>query len=121
MSGMRTVSFIAVILMLGGCGGNNPSGASGAGKYDQSWSKTYASTTCDEFASQMTEHEQFVMAADMITSTAADRTGNKDLPPDSLVDNVVSQMSTACEADSTVKMTDIAVGLFMIDSSLYTY
>ncbi|MCU1668057.1 MAG: hypothetical protein JWP40_984 [Blastococcus sp.] len=117
----RTAAIITALLLLAGCSSNGSSGASGSAKYDQTWTKSYGSTTCGEFKSRMSEHERFVMAADMIGSTAADRTGNKDLPPDSLVDNVVSQMSTACEADSSVAMTDIAVGLFMIDSSLYTY
>jgi hypothetical protein len=57
----------------------------------------------------------------MITGAATDEDPDAGLPPDSLVNNVVSQMSTACEAEDSVVMTDIAVGLFMIDSSLYTY
>jgi hypothetical protein len=105
---------VLAVLPLAGCGG-------GEDKYEQTWDTAYSSTTCDQFADEMTDDERFVMAADMIAGTANDENPNAGLPPDSLVDDVVSQMSTACEADGSVVMTDVAVGLFMIDPSLYTY
>jgi hypothetical protein len=113
----RTLAGLVVLSVspLAGCGGG------GEDKYEQTWDTAYSSTTCTQFAGEMTDDERFAMAADMITGAATDKNPDAGLPPDSLVKDVVSQMSTACEAEGSVVMTDIAVGLFMIDSSLYTY
>ncbi|WP_333771008.1 hypothetical protein [Streptomyces sp. IBSBF 2435] len=84
------------------------------GKYDQTWTKGYADTPCSDFLTTMTDHERWVTAADMLTNLRQ-VDGGDGLPDDSEVDRFQTDMATACEGGSTVKITDIGTSVYLID------
>jgi hypothetical protein len=116
-----TVSLSAAGSLLLGCGGagarNATSASENPGKYEQTWDVAYNETSCDQFLHDMTVHEQFVTAADMIRRAAT----SDDLPPDVMVNEVARRLGAACNTFQPSRLTDAAIGIFTVDASLYTY
>jgi len=88
-------------------------------KYTQTWPKPYSQTTCDDYQTQMTEKQAWVMAADMLTG-ARNMDEETGLPSDALVSDFADQLLTACEPEiaATQPMTDVATTLFLLDRTL---
>lgn len=113
---MRRWIAAAGAVLLAGCGG---SAGSGAGKYDQTWPKQYAATTCAEFENAMTPQQRFAAAADMLAGARDTGDGGTGVPPDSLIDQFKAAVDGACEAQPTMALTEAAVGVYLNDRATY--
>jgi hypothetical protein len=97
---MRTLGVVGVLLTLLGCSASTTD-EEGGGEYDQTWSKSYGNTTCSDWTSLMTSKQQFVAAADMLTSAQQeDGASDSHLPSDDLVRDFESGIATVCEVDA---------------------
>lgn len=90
--------------------------SSAPGKYEQTWSTPYASTTCGDYLTAMDDHQRWVLAADML-SGARKTDGATDLPADSDVDRFQQDIATACEPIATAKTTEIGVSIYLMDAT----
>ncbi|GAB3447195.1 hypothetical protein GCM10027517_30640 [Phycicoccus ginsengisoli] len=52
----------------GGCGSGGAASSS-SDKYEQTWTTSYAKTTCADYTQTMTVKQRWVMAADMLVSS----------------------------------------------------
>ena len=98
--------------MLAGC-----SGGSTSSRFEQTWTKSYANTTCADWNDDMTSDQQRVAAADMLTS-ARDVDGIEPaLPDDVLIADFQQEVTTACSAraPSRLVITEVAAGVYVID------
>ena len=102
----------AAALLMAGCG-TSAGQESTSGKYDQTWQTPYGQTTCGDWRSQMSEHERWVAAADMLVGIR-DQWGIKDMPSDSLVDTFKDDITQGCEPIASLTLTDTAASLAMI-------
>ncbi len=105
----------SVAITLAGCSGGSTSGTSG--RFEQTWPKSYANTTCADWNDDMTSDQQRVAAADMLTNTR-DVDGIKPaLPDDALIADFQQEVTTACSARAASKMaiTEVAVGVYILD------
>jgi len=93
-------------------------GTTTPGKYDQTWSQPYSSTTCAEWDSEMTADEQWVAAADMLTGARNKGDGRTGLPPDSLVSTFRGGITTACVVD-TMSIADVGAGLYLTERTRF--
>ncbi|WP_432114030.1 hypothetical protein [Streptomyces sp. S1] len=84
------------------------------GKYEQTWTTPYSSTTCGDYLTTLDDHQQWVLAADML-SGARKVDGATDLPEDTDVDRFQQDMATACQAEATSKTTEVGATLYMLD------
>ncbi|MBO1756515.1 hypothetical protein [Allobranchiibius sp. CTAmp26] len=110
---------LIVTLLLAGCSsGGGAAGPSSVGKYEQTWTKGYSSTTCDEFINEMDPHQRFVAAADMLGG-ARQADGGTGLPGDSLVNSFKSGLDQACEPIGTMTLTDAGAALYLTDRSSF--
>ncbi len=89
-----------------------------AGKFEQTWPKSYGETTCGEWESAMTVDQQRVAAADMLVG-AQSRDGGNSLPSDSLIEAFRRDISVACEAEATLTINEIAAGVYVIGRDQY--
>ena len=107
-------------LVLGGC--VSPSGStsnsSNTDKYKQTWSKTYASTTCQEWKSAMSDKQQWVAAADMLTAARNKKDGGNGLPPDALVTTFQGGITTSCVVPSA-KVAEIGAALYLTERAQF--
>ncbi|MFE1735236.1 hypothetical protein ACFW6X_34715 [Streptomyces bacillaris] len=86
------------------------------GKYEQTWATPYSSTTCGDYLTTLDDHQQWVLAADML-SGARKVDGGTDLPDDTEVDRFQQDMATACEGDATARTNEMGVTIYMLDPS----
>ncbi|MFJ6235051.1 hypothetical protein ACIQH0_13195 [Streptomyces griseus] len=115
----RTTTAAALIaaglLALTGCSSEpEPLGLAGPGKYEQTWTTPYSSTTCGDYLNALDKRERWVLAADMLTG-ARKADGTNALPSDADVDRFQQDMATACEAEATAKTTEIGATLYALD------
>lgn len=118
----QLVSSVAASLLLAACsGGGDNADAQSAGarsKYEQTWSKAYKDTTCDEWLTQMSSQQQFAAAADMLTGARNKGDGGSGLPPDALISDFQAGVTNVCVIP-TMTLTDAAVGLYLTDRDRY--
>lgn len=117
------------VVLVGGCGvlidaisddsGETPDSISTGttSKFDQTWPKNYASTTCSEWNAQMDDHQQFVAAADMLVG-ARKLDGGKTLPSDALIRNFQGGVTTACIID-TLALAEVGAALYLTEGPRY--
>lgn len=74
---------------------SRPHAAPTIGPYQQTWTKSYGTTTCSEWIDLMDEHERFVAAADMLYA-AWKGDGVDRLPPDATIRIMQSAISESC-------------------------
>ena len=88
-------------LFLSGCGvGISKTASAGQSKYQQTWSKSYAATTCSDFRTSMTEHERWAAGADMLANARAKGDGPRGMPSDQLVTTFRLGVETGCVIDT---------------------
>ena len=80
-------------------------------KYNQTWQTDYASTTCDDWLSQMTSSQRFAASADILTSARNKIDGGSGLPSDSLIDEFTDGLDNVCVIPS-MTLTDASYGLY---------
>lgn len=113
-----TVGIVLAVLALSGCGGGASSNSpSTSGKFEQTWSKSYGSTTCSDFGGTMTADQRRVAAADMLTG-ARNQDGGKTLPSDDLIRTFMGAIDNAC-VQPTMTITDVAVGVYLTDRARF--
>ncbi|MCS5496296.1 hypothetical protein NY547_03465 [Cnuibacter physcomitrellae] len=117
---------VGVILLIGIIGGVvtglrssvSSSQSSSVSKYDQSWPKSYSNTTCTEWNSDMTAAQQFAAAADMLTGARNKGDGGEGLPPDSMISDFQSGVTTACVVPS-MSLAEVGAGLYLTERDRY--
>lgn len=116
---LAIAAFIAYAIGAGGGddGGGTAHTAATAGEFDQSWSKSYSSTTCADWANSMTYDQRRVAAADMLVG-ARKVDGGDSLPSDGLILSFAGDITEGC-AISTMSITDAAVGVYLIGKDQY--
>jgi hypothetical protein len=67
--------------------------------YNQTRTKSYGLTTRGDWNDEMTESEQWVAAADILTGARENWGGGDDLPPDSLITGFQRDITEACSVD----------------------
>lgn len=87
---------VAAMLILAACS-SGPAPSATIGKYQQTWTKAYADTTCTDWNGAMDDHQRFVMAADMLYATRK-KQGADALPPDDMVSGFESGIQSVCDA-----------------------
>jgi hypothetical protein len=87
-------------------------------KFEQTWSKGYASTTCTDWHTRMSSHERRVAAADMLVS-ARKVDGGESLPSDRLIASFENDISEGCEPIATMTISEIAAAIYLIGKAQY--
>ena len=114
------LALVLVIATLASCGGGSAGSGGAEGnpdKYEQTWPKNYADTTCSDWNDTLDDHQQWVAAADMLTG-AQKTDGGSDVPGDSLIDTFRDGITTACVIPSQ-SLTDIGVGLYISEKARF--
>jgi hypothetical protein len=109
------------LLLCAACGGSIvTTPASGSTGYNQTWTKSYGLTTCGDWNDEMTDAQQWVAAADMLTSARKKWDGGEGLPSDSLVTRFQGGITDACSVDDNHQLPEIAVGTYLTYRDRYS-
>lgn len=114
---VRGLAVAAMFAVLSGCGGS-PAASGGAVKYKQTWSKNYASTTCREWKSELTNAQQFAAAADMLTSARNKKDGGTGLPSDGKIEMFRRGITDSCVID-TANIAEVAVMHYLTERATF--
>lgn len=107
---------IGLVLILAACG----SGDDGASdKFKQTWPKSYGSTTCAQWATDMSENQRFVAAADMLSNAQQQDTKGAGLPSDGLITQFEGDISEACQPIQSATIVDVATALYLTARDQY--
>lgn len=113
---MRTLVMTAALMLpLGAC---SSSGGDDTEKYTQTWSKSYSSTSCDEWNSEMSDGQRFAAAADMLAGARNNGDGGSGLPNDSLIGQFQGGVTTACVVPSA-NIAEIGAGLYLTERETF--
>lgn len=115
---MRRIAVLTFAVLLAGCGKAASTGTDD--KYTQTWVTDYASTTCTQMLDEMNVHEQWVTAADLLSSARAVNGIQPAMPGDALVDAFAASLATACRNDLAVVthptyVSRVAVGVYLLE------
>lgn len=113
---MRTLFITGfLVVLISAC-----SSTSGRGndKYTQTWSKSYASTTCTDWNDQMSDAQKFAGAADMLTGARNNGDGGSGLPADSLIEEFQGGVTTACVIP-TANVAEIGAGVYLTERETF--
>lgn len=108
---------LALVLTLAACGGGEPAST----KYTQTWAKAYNQTTCADWRQQMDDHQQFVMAADMLLGAQRDDQPDAPIPPDRQIQKFLDAIDGTCVGAGEqlgVKVTEVAASLYLMSNDL---
>jgi hypothetical protein len=89
-------------------------------RYNQAWTKSYGLTTCGDWNEQMTDSQQWVAAADILTGARKKWDDGEDRPPDSLITQFQRDIAEACSVDDDHQPPEIAVGAYLIGPDRYS-
>ena len=78
------------------------------GKYDQTWTRSYGSTTCQQYRTKMTRHQRFAFAAEILRELNE----TADYPPDRTVRKFRTRLYVVCDAARKQTIPDMAVGIW---------
>ena len=89
-------------------------------KYTQTWTKSYSTTTCEDWQDEMTQAQTWAAAADILTSGRNKIDGGSGLPPESLITSFRDDISEGCTADVPgLIITDVSYGVYTIGHDRY--
>jgi hypothetical protein len=108
---MRLVIAAAVFLAACSSGGDD--------KYDQSWPKSYGSTSCAEWQDEMSGQQRFVAAADMLVRGWRIDGVEDELPPDATVDRFAGAISQSCDGDRSLSISDAGGSVYLDDTQRF--
>lgn len=118
LSGLGCLGVVGVIVLvsvLSTLGGDDDGKAGDAevasSRYTQTWSQSYAETSCDEWNLEMTSAQQFAAAADILTSARNKIDGGVGLPPDAMIGEFQAGITNVCIVP-TMTLTDATFGLY---------
>lgn len=107
------------VLALTGCGSSSSSSTPTVNdKYTQTWTTPYEKTTCKQWNTQMSDKQQWVASADMLTG-AWKSEGKQDVPPDATITSFQKNITTGCEPEPTLTILDAGVTIYKIDNSFH--
>jgi hypothetical protein len=89
-------------------------------RYNQTWTKSYGLTTCGDWNDEMTDSQQWVAAADILTGARKKWDGGEDPPTDPLVTRFQRDITDACSVDDAHQLPEIAVGTYLIGRDRYS-
>lgn len=102
---MRTLAaLVLAIALLAGCG----SEPADPGKYKQTWTKPYGTTTCADWRQSMDEHQKFVMASDILLTSQRKTKADAPIPGDALIGQFQGQIQGLCLTHPTDDVTTAA-------------
>ncbi|MFI6528287.1 hypothetical protein [Streptomyces uncialis] len=86
------------------------------GRYEQTWKRATADTTCDQFRQQMTPEERWVMAAEVLTDERGD---GAEAPAQQEISRFETDLNVACQDTSTAEsvMTEVGSTLYLLDQT----
>ncbi len=103
----------------GGTSSNDETSADAADdKYEQTWPKSYSSTTCHEWNAEMTADQRWAAAADMLTGARNKGDGGQGVPPDSLVDEFMGGTTRACVVPD-MSLAEVGAGLYVTERARF--
>jgi hypothetical protein len=103
------------------CGGSIvTTAAPQSARYNQTWTKSYGLTTCGDWNDQMTDSQQWVAAADILTGARKKWDGGEDPPGDPLITRFQRDITEACSVDDDHQLPEIAVGTYLIGRDRYS-
>jgi len=103
------------------CGGSIvTTHASQSTTYNQTWTKSYGLTTCGDWNDEMTDSQQWVAAADILTGARKKWDGAEDPPADSLITQFQRDITEACSVDDDHQLPEIAVGAYLVGRDRYS-
>lgn len=82
-------------MLASGCGGA-PTAAPTNDKYTQTWKTPYGTTTCAQFRNEMTDHQRWVMAVDMLVGARKVNSKDAGMPSDAMVDEFEGGLKNVC-------------------------
>jgi len=92
--------------------------SSPAGKFDQTWPKDYAHTTCREWLNKMSQHENFVAAAVMLVGARAVDDKDAGMPSDDMINEFRDGITTACVVPS-MKLSEVGAALYLTEKARF--
>ncbi|SKA87063.1 hypothetical protein SAMN06295879_1025 [Agreia bicolorata] len=81
------------------------------GELEQTWTTSYAETTCSDWNSLMDDHQRYVAAADILTSARNKIDGGTGLPPESMISEFRRGITTVCVVPS-MTLLEATYGLY---------
>ena len=99
-------------------GNSSSTGTSADDKYEQTWPKSYSSTTCQEWIAEMTADQRWAAAADMLSAARNKSDGGQGVPPDSLVDEFMGGVTTACVFPEML-LAEVGAGLYLTERARF--
>ena len=101
---------ILVMILTAACASSKAPPASSVGPYQQTWAKSYSSTTCGDWLHTMTESQRFVFSHDVIIALKAyDQS-------DTYARSFVADITKGCAADS-LKVAEVAAAIATMATS----
>ena len=91
-------------------------------KYAQSWTKSYAQTTCQDWTDSMTDQQKFAASADILSSARDKVDGGSGVAPDDLIRAFESEIDDACappQPDPTATLTDVTLFIYQADHAQF--
>ena len=89
-------------------------------RYNQTWTKSYGLTTCGDWNDEMSDSQQWVAAADILTGARKRWDGGEDPPTDSLISRFQRDITEACSVDDNHQLPEIAVGTYLNGRDRYS-
>ena len=74
-------------------------GSADVDQYEQTWETPYQDTTCVQWTGEVTDQQQFVMAADMLTAMRLNDDEDAEFPDDQLFNEMVGGIQALCEEE----------------------
>lgn len=103
-------SALTAVLTLAACSSSGGSSGDQSGPYAQTWNKSYGDTTCGEYVHQMTSHERFAFAHDVIV-----RLGARDTS-DAFAEQFAMDVLSDCQPAPGLKLSEAAAALATVDT-----
>lgn len=104
---MRLLVALAAIAALAGCSG-------GAATYEQTWPKSYATTSCAEWNSKMSDRQQFAAAGDLLWKHLQGN-GAKDRPDRASIEGFQTVLGQSCAERETAMIAEVGEGIGLPD------
>jgi hypothetical protein len=84
-------------------------------RFNQTWTTPYNSTTCGDWNYKMTPEQRWTMAADLLYAVR----GVTALPPDDLITEFGTGISTSCTPTDVLKVNEAAAALYTLAQGVY--
>lgn len=98
-------------VLLAGCTSSTNSTDTSTDPYNQTWTVSYADTTCGQWLNQMTDNQRFVAGHDFIVALGA-----VDLS-DSFAQTFADDISMDCQPAPQLKVSQVGAGLATLDTN----